>query len=337
MFSFRTSSIFEQQDRVLTKGKIAVIESHTAWYPVLDSYLWEILARRGNNVVTIKENDLTLPRLLELQVDALIIERQDTGDCFDPFLAVILKLFSDFKDKGCDISVYILDRYNPCGRSVEGSHKYGICHKHGLTFAEMANMFFTDLNAKFPLHVISAAATLKGRDLLPWSIPASDNFAGYFSSYFHAGQYLWNATNVSCGKGTTRPYELFGAPFMKDLSSVEAAFNKGVFLRKTTFTPQYDLYAGKECFGYQLIVNPAESYNSVVHAVRLLKLVKDSCPDFVVKDNAEEVFGEPLIGAYLNDECSWEDLKEEIKQQEQRWLRKAKKYLLYDEPLNRIK
>ena len=49
------------------------------------------------------------------------------------------------------------------------------------------------------------------------------------------------------------------------------------------------------------------------------------------------IFGEPLIGAYFNDECSWEDLKEQIKQQEQRWLRKAKKYLLYPEPLTRIK
>ena len=337
MFSFRTSSLFEQQDRALSHGRLAVLESPTAWYPEIESYLWEILAGRGRDVVLIPEDSLDAGTLASEKADALIIERQGTGDCFDPFYGKLFNFFRKCKESGCDVPVYILDRPNPCGRSVEGSFKYGMCHKHGLTIAEMANMFFTDLGCKFPLHVISADATMAGRELLTWSIPASDDFSGYFTAYFRAGQYLWNATNVSCGVGTSRPYELFGAPFMKDFDSVEAAYNKGVFMRRASFTPRYGLYAGEKCFGYQLLANPTEPYNSVLHAVRLIKLVKDSCDEFSLKDDSEDVFGEPLIGAYFNDECSWEDLKEQIKQQEQRWLRKAKKYLLYPEPLTRIK
>ena len=336
MFSFRTSSLFEQQDRAL-RGRLAVLDSPTAWYPEIESYLWEILAGRGSEVVLLSEDRLDPAVLAEERVDALIIERQGTGDCFDPFYGKLFNFFRKCKDAGSDIPVYILDRPNPCGRAVEGSFKYGMCHKHGLTLAEMANMFFTDLGAKFPLHVISADATLAGRDLLTWSIPVTDDFAGYFTAYFHAGQYLWHGTNVSCGIGTERPYEFFGAPFMKDFSSVEAAYNKGVFMRKAFFVPGHDLYKGEKCYGYQLLANPTEPYNSVLHAIRLIKLVKDSCEEFEFMDDAEDIFAEPLIGAYFNDECSWEDLKEQIKQQEQRWLRKAKKYLLYPEPLTRIK
>jgi uncharacterized protein YbbC (DUF1343 family) len=337
VFSFRTTSLFEQQDRVLSKGRLAVLDSPTAWYPEIESYLWEIIAGRGRDVVLLDEGQLSTATLAEKHIDAVIIERQGTGDCFDPFYGRLFNFFRESKEAGSDVPVYILDRPNPCGRAVEGSFKYGMCHKHGLTLAEMANMFFTDLGCKFPLHVISADATMAGRDLLTWSVPASDDFAGYFTAYFRAGQYLWNATNVSCGIGTERPYEFFGAPFMKDFSSVEAAYNKGVFMRRATFTPRYGLYSGEKCFGYQLLANPTEPYNSVQHAIRLIKLVKDSCEEFALKDDAEEILGEPLISAYFNDECSWEDLKEQIKQQEQRWLRKAKKYLLYPEPLTRIK
>lgn len=314
-----------------------MLDSPTAWYPEIESYLWEILAGRGRDVVLIKEDSLNTDTLAEEHIDAVIIERQGTGDCFDPFNEKLVNFFRQCKESGSDVPVYILDRPNPCGRAVEGSFKYDMCHKHGLTTAEMANMFFCDLGARFPLHIISADATMAGRELLTWSIPASDDFAGYFTAYFHAGQYLWHGTNVSCGVGTERPYEFFGAPFMKDFPSVEAAYNKGVFLRKATFIPGHDLYAGQTCYGYQLLANPSEPYNSVLHAVRLIKLVKDSCSGFEFRDEAEEIFGDLLIGAYFNDECSWEDLKEQIKQQEQRWLRKAKKYLLYPEPLARIK
>ena len=322
---------------MLSKGRLAVLDSPTAWYPEIESYLWEIIAGRGRDVVLLDEGQLSTATLAEKHIDAVIIERQGTGDCFDPVYGRLFNFFRVSKEAGSDVPVYILDRPNPCGRAVEGSFKYGMCHKHGLTLAEMANMFFTDLGCKFPLHVISADATMAGRDLLTWSVPASDDFAGYFTAYFRAGQYLWNATNVRCGIGTERPYEFFGAPFMKDFSSVEAAYNKGVFMRRATFTPRYGLYSGEKCFGYQLLANPTEPYNSVQHAIRLIKLVKDSCEEFALKDDAEEILGEPLISAYFNDECSWEDLKEQIKQQEQRWLRKAKKYLLYPEPLTRIK
>jgi len=337
MFSFRTTSFFEQTDKVLSRGRLAVLQSPTAWYPEIESYLWEILSARGREVVLLGEDALTAEVLAAERADALIIEKQGTGDCFDPFITRLFDFFRQCKEAGSDVPVYILDRPNPCGRDVEGSFKYGMCHKHGMTIAEIANMFYTDLGAKFPLHVISADATMAGRDLLTWSIPASDDFAGYFSAYFHAGQYLWNATNVSCGIGTERPYEFFGAPFMKDFESVDAAYNKGVFMRRAAFTPAYGLYCGQECYGYQLLANPTEPYNSVLHAIRLIKLVKDSCEAFELRDDAEDIFGEQLIGAYFNDECSWEDLREQIKQQEQRWLRKAKKYLLYPEPLTRIK
>ena len=337
MFSFRTTSLFEQHDNALTRGRVAVLESPSAWYAEIDAYLWEIVARRWNMVKLLSDSELTCAALREYKIDALIIERQSTGDCYDPFLGILATRFREMRDTESQTAVYILDRYNPSGRQVEGVHRNGFPQKHGLTFGEVANMFHTEMAARFPLHIISADVTGAGRDLTAWSIPPYPDYSSAFSPYLHSGQYLWNGTNVSHGEGTSRPYEFFGAPYMKNLPGVEAAYNKGVYMRKCTFKPLSGPYAEQDCFGYQLLPNPAEQYNAYQHAVRLIRLIHDNCPEFDFNESIDEIVGDDLIMAYLQGDCDWETAREYIKTEEQKWLRKAKKYLLYDEPLFRVK
>ena len=265
MFSFRTTSFFEQPDLVLKRGKLGVLCNQTAWNPERGEYLFESVAKMGKltkvfmpehglfgelqdqvklnsgdgynkllegvefiSLYGSKEESLAAS-LKDLQeIDALIVELQDVGCRYYTYLSTLFNLFKVLKANEMDLPVYIIDRINPAGRQVEGTALKpgyssfigieGIVHRHGLTFGEIAYMLYNEINAKFPLHIISYKASAVNKDLMPWSIPPSPNFPGLFTAHFYSGQCLWEGTNVSEGRGTTRPFEMFGAPYMEELS-----------------------------------------------------------------------------------------------------------------------
>jgi uncharacterized protein YbbC (DUF1343 family) len=412
MFSFRTTPLLEQEDIVLRKGRVGLLCNQVAWHPETGEYLFETLARRGNlkriflpehgffgemhfqpDISDIETVMLPADRKSLEDIDALIIELQDVGARYYTITSTLLNLFKTLKKESIDISVYIVDRLNPAGRQVEGTmleKKYsssigmeGLPHRHGLTIGELASLFYSDTGAKFPLHIISAETVSKA--LMPWSIPPSRDIAGLFSCYYYSGQCLWEGTNVSYGRGTTRPFEQFGAPFMKDLISDNAkrsaaikglspsdasdlsapsgdrlsstsgrvAFDAaafgiiehdgplsypGSYVRWECFTPQYGKYEGQVCYGFQLLPDPAEPYHALCHALRCIRFVSEHCPEFQ-EDTSRlgTLVGDDVLLDYLHGKCNWEDAREHIKVEEQKWIRKAKKYTLYEDQPYRIK
>ena len=349
MFSFRTTPLLEQEDLTLRRGRLAVLDDDTAWHPGTGEYLFYTLARYRNAVRLSSLEDTAVLA----QCQGVVIEHQPTGNRFDPFLKALRAFFLEQNRSDNPLSVYIIDRLNPSGRCVEGGHYDGLPHKHGLTMGEIANMYYSEMNATFPLHIISAAANDAARELMPWSIPQPCGFCGLFSEVFMSGAWLWNGTNVSCGEGTVRPYEMFGAPFMKSLergrdlawgdartwNDVDSpVYDKAVYMRWCSFTPASGLYAGQECYGFQMIPNPGETgYNSLLHTLRLMRFVAGNCPEFAFNDRLDSLVGNEVMMAYLRGEVDYDTLREAVKTEEQKWLRKAKKYLLYDEPLFRVK
>lgn len=127
-------------------------------------------------------------------IDALIIELQDVGSRYYTFNTTMFNLFKTLKNEGINLPVYVVDRINPAGRQVEGTmlrKEYssfigieGILHRHGLTMGEMAHYLYNELNAKFPLHIISYLAESSNSNMLPWSIPPSPNIPGLFTCNF---------------------------------------------------------------------------------------------------------------------------------------------------------
>lgn len=366
MFSFRTTPLLEQSDNVLQKGRLALLCNQVSWHPENGEYLFETLARRGNlkkvfmpehslygeicNGVEVVEfhGAIDLDQLNE--IDALIIELQDVGARYGNFVSTLLALFNDLKDSGSELSLYILDRLNPCGRQVEGTMgNIELPHRHGLTFGEIANLFYSEMGCKFPLHIISANAQRVNKDLMAWTIPPFTDFAGLFTSNFYSGQCLWMGTNVSYGHGTTRPFEQFGAPYMERLFDYNETHgfsgwndpagpisDKTIYIRWTRFVPAYGIYADEVCFGFQLMFIPGETYHAFNHALRLIRFVKDNCPEFSM-ESIDPLLGDEFLLYYLNGEIDWDLAKDHIKTEEQKWLRKAKKYLLYDQAPWRVK
>ena len=304
-------------------------------------------------------------------LDALVIELQDVGCRYYTYISTVLNLFKVLKKEEISLSVYIVDRANPAGRQVEGTMLRvgyrsfigveGIPHRHGLTFGELAYHLYNEINAKFPLHIVSYKASQGNKDLLPWSIPPSPNFPGLFTAHFYSGQCLWEGTNVSEGRGTTRPFELFGAPFMENLAdfNIKNGFenlndpkhpihDEGVFVRWMRFIPVFHKYKDECCFGFQLLLNPNMQYHALAHNLRIMRFVNDTCPGFEFRSGKYEagndktaielLLGDKELIDYVKGNGDWKDIKEHIKVEEQKWIKKTKKDLLYeDEQLYRIK
>ena len=299
-----------------------------------------------------------------LDLDALIIDLQDVGVRYYTFLSTLRNLFIILKTENIPLPVWVLDRDNPAGPWVEGSpllEEYasfigieGLLQRHGLTIGEMASFLHAELGADFPLHVVSKDAVSA---VFPWIIPPSPNISGYFSSDFYSGQCLWEGTIASEGRGTTRPFEVFGAPWMENLvdynrkNSYEnwndprhPLFDPGAALRWHRFIPTFHKYRDECCFGFQLIRRSSQMYHALLHGLRLIRFVRENCEGFnwrpkkyeAGNDKAaiELLAGDPLILNYLRGEgVEIIDLKEYFKKTEANWIKKTREFRLYEEPL----
>ncbi len=326
----------------------------------------EFVSLYGNTEETLYAS---IDKLTDL--DALIIELQDVGCRYYTYTSTILNLFKTLKGGEINLPIYIIDRPNPAGRQVEGTMLRagyrsfigieGTLHRHGLTIGEMAHFLYNEINAKFPLHIISYHASQSNKDLLPWSIPPSPNFPGLFTAHYYSGQCLWEGTNVSEGRGTTRPFELFGAPFMEKLTSFNREngfenwnspdnpmYDAGAFIRWMKFIPVFHKYKDECCYGFQLLPNPNMQYHALAHNLRIMRFIKENCEGFEFRPGKYEagtdrtaielLLGDKELIDFVNGEGNWSDIKEHIKVEEQKWIRKTKKILLYEEEqLFRIK
>jgi uncharacterized protein YbbC (DUF1343 family) len=172
---------------------------------------------------------------------------------------------------------------------------------------------------------------------MPWTIAPASDIPGLFTCDMYSGGGLWNNTNITPGIGTARPYEYIGAPYIKTSSEEKLPEVPGVMLRPCSFTPSCGRYEGKKCFGYQIMLEPGVEYHSLMHTLQLIRYFKEKYKEFKLEDGFEAKISDQTVMDYINGQVSFEDLKEHIKVEEQKWIRKAKKFVLYDDQPYRIK
>jgi uncharacterized protein YbbC (DUF1343 family) len=162
---------------------------------------------------------------------------------------------------------------------------YPIPMRHGLTMGELALFFNDHFGLGCELTVVPMAGWK--RDMLfqdtglPW-IPPSPNLPTPASAMVYPGQVLWEGTNVSEGRGTTQPFEVFGAPFFrKDRldSWLTAQTFAGVSLRPLAFEPTFNKWSGKLCYGFQLHVIDPQLYRPYITTLALLQSVVSLHPE----------------------------------------------------------
>jgi uncharacterized protein YbbC (DUF1343 family) len=216
-------------------------------------------------------------------LDALVFDIQDVGSRYYTYLATMgLALEAAAKAR---LKLIVLDRPNPIGgEAVEGGvvqpgfesfvGLWPICARHGLTAGELARM----LNAPAAQGGFGVGAELEVIELqgwqrrdhygdtgLPWVLP-SPNMPAVETALIYPGMCLLEGTNLSEGRGTTRPFELWGAPWLdgarlaSDLASEQFA---GVSFRPCSFTPTWDKHKGVRCHGVQVHVTDARALDAV--------------------------------------------------------------------------
>ena len=317
--------------------------------------MYDIFRERGNlkTIFTPRDTELT-PQTnhIEFSLDelsglnAVVVEIQDVGVRYFNYTKDVLRLMEVLKEMGDDApALYIVDHINPAGRVVEGTmpsmtvepYVAKVAHRHGLTLGELVNLYYHEIGAKFAIHVISALATESNKQLMPWTIAPASDIPGLFTCDMYSGGGLGNNTNITPGIGTARPYEYIGAPFVKTADNAPVPVAEGVLLRPCSFTPSCGKYEGKKCYGYQILLEPGVEYHSLLHTLQLMRYFKDRCEEFKLEDGFEAKVSDQVIIDFINGSVPYEDLKEHIKVEEQKWIRKAKKFLLYEDQPYRIK
>ena len=352
MFSFRTTPLGDQLDKALQEGRVGVFCTQASWDAESGAYLYDIFRRRGNLETVFLPGDEAVPGTAHISfdsdqlkaLDAIVVEIQDGGSRYFPFTIDVLRLISTLAGMENAPSLYIVDHPNPAGRDVEGTLPAGesdvwtpaAAHRHGLTIGELAQMYASETSAQLNLHVISATVASTPRTLMPWMVPPASDFAGVFTPYFYCGGKLWTDTNVNPGIGTVRPYEMIGAPFIKTEGN-PVPVPDGVLARPCSFIPLAGIYEGERCFGWQFILTPGTRYHSLLHTVQLMKYLSDRYSQFQIYDSLYGRLADPVMAEYLRGGITFDIVEEHVKSEEQKWIRKAKRFLLYEDQPVRIK
>lgn len=233
-------------------------------------------------------------------VDALAFDMQDIGVRFYTYIWTMYDAMRSAARLGLPFTV--LDRPNPLGGAVlagpgiEGERftsfvgRSDIHQRHGLTAGELARLFARrDLAAEgleLDLHVVTLTDWDPTRDWtatgLPW-VPPSPNIPTLDSVYAFAGTGLVEGTTLSEGRGTTRPFETIGAPFLT------AAFAEGlrgrdlpgVLFRDIAFQPTFHKHVGETARGVQLHITDHRAYDPVGTALAVLEAARTSAPEDV--------------------------------------------------------
>ena len=208
-------------------------------------------------------------------LDALVFDIQDVGSRYYTYQATMLFCMEAAAEAG--IAFLVLDRPNPVGglavegpalrpgfESFCGAHDVAV--RHGLTVGELAALYREELGLDLELAVVPCDGWRRGmawRDTgLPWVFP-SPNMPTPETALVYPGMCLLEGTNLSEGRGTTRPFELFGAPWLDADRLAESLRRErlpGAAFRPVRFVPTWDKHAGARCHGVEIHVTDSAAF-----------------------------------------------------------------------------
>jgi uncharacterized protein YbbC (DUF1343 family) len=227
-------------------------------------------------------------------LDVLLIDLQDVGVRIYTYIYTMANCLKAARRRG--LKVIVCDRPNPIGGvQVEGPvlvrgfesfvGMYPIPMRHGMTIGEIARLFNDHFGIGANLEVIAMEGWRREMYFdatgLTW-IMSSPNIPTFDTTTVYPGTVLFEGTRISEGRGTTRPFELVGAPWIV-AERFAGAMNRrglpGVFFRPAAFEPTFHKHARERCGGCQIHVRDRQSFRPVASAVALLETFRASDPD----------------------------------------------------------
>ncbi len=250
------------------------------------------------------------------QVDCIVYDIQDIGCRFYTYISTMKECMLAANEHGKGFVV--LDRPNPIGgRQVlgpmvdPGKESFVACHplpvQHGMTVGELARLFVQDLGLKLDLTVIPVRNWTRDTAYestgLEWVDP-SPNMRSITAARLYPGIGLLETTNISVGRGTERPFEWIGAPWINS-RQLAHWLNKqslpGIRVVPRSATPSASKYANEKCGGVQFIITDLEAFNSLRLGLTLATGLRELYPeDWKAKSAETLLVNEKVLQSVLD-------------------------------------
>ncbi|MFO7666105.1 MAG: DUF1343 domain-containing protein [Desulfobacterales bacterium] len=344
-FSGKLKALYSPQHGFFSEKQDNMIESENIVDPLLGIQVFSLYGKTR----------IPTKGMLE-PIDILLIDLQDAGTRVYTFIYTMSYCLEAAKKFGK--KVVILDRPNPIGGEiVEGNcllpqfvsfvGRYPIPMRHGLTIGELAILFNNHFGIDCDLEIIPMKGWKRKMFFsdtgLPW-IPPSPNLPTPVSAIVYPGQVIWEGTNVSEGRGTTQPFEIFGAPYIdrgKIISTLGGNNLPGAVLRPLVFEPTSNKWAGKPCRGFQIHVTDPYRYKPFLSTLKLLHAVfLNHVKEFEWKAPPYEyefeklpvdlITGNPAIRMAVENPDPIEDIENTWLHELDEYINISRKYYLYD-------
>lgn len=294
------------------------------------------------------------PEMLR-DIDTLVIDLQDIGARIYTYIYTMANCLRAAARHR--IPVIVCDRPNPIGGvEVEGAclapgfesfvGQFPIPMRHGMTIGELASLF----NEHFAIGAALEIASMErwhrymyaDDTRLPWVMP-SPNMPTLDTAVVYPGTVLFEGTNLSEGRGTTRPFELVGAPWI-DAERFAAAMNAldlpGAYFRPAVFEPTFQKHAQRTCGGCQIHVTDRATFRPVITGVALIQTFRRFDPSSFAwrpppyeyehdKMPIDILAGSDLLRTQIESDVSLVEIAESWRPDERGFRERREQFLLY--------
>jgi uncharacterized protein YbbC (DUF1343 family) len=286
------------------------------------------------------------PDMLE-DVDVLVFDIQDVGTRYYTYIYTMAYAMEAAAENG--IPFVVLDRPNPQGGlRVDGPvldpdyasfiGLYPIPLKHGMTVGELAQLFNSEYHIQADLEVVKMKGwkrSMMYEDTgLPFVMP-SPNMPTTDTVNVYPATGLFEGTNLSEGRGTTKPFQLIGAPYIqaheyaKELNDLDLP---GVAFRAASFTPTFSKHAGKLTHGVEVYVTDPTRFESTKTGIAMIQTAHDLYPDdfaFLANDFITKLTGNAYVKNMILEGAPLDEILTKIEDERDAFLPIRKDYLMY--------
>lgn len=285
--SCRLTAIFGPQHGIHGETQDNMIEWNSRKHPVYNIPLYSLYGEHRKPTTEMLNN-----------IDVLLIDLQDVGARLYTYIWTVKLCMEACSETS--IPVCILDRPNPIGLlpfdgpvlkpeyfTFVGGASIPLCHR--MTMGEMAlwlkNKYFPGCDLKISVMKNWNRSMLYSDTGLPWVLP-SPNMPTLQSAIVYPGTVLFEALNLSEGRGTTIPFELFGAPFINSEKlkiNLDSRKIKGCAFRVHDFIPTFHKFCGEHCKGIQIHITDVHNYKPVEAALEIFDAIIETSPEDSLK------------------------------------------------------
>ncbi|WP_225445648.1 exo-beta-N-acetylmuramidase NamZ domain-containing protein [Paenibacillus arenosi] len=286
-------------------------------------------------------------------LDVLIVDIQDLGIRFYTYLTTLIYVIEACAEHG--VTLIVLDRPNPLGgtkveggllneqyRSMVGAWRMPMLT--GMTIGEFARLINGQRDTPCDLKVIPLLGWNRKMEYsdtgLPWLMP-SPNMPTIDTVRVYGGHCLFEGTNLSEGRGTTKPFELIGAPWLQS-EKLCKVMNElqlpGVHFHPYTFTPMFSKHQGERCQGIFTYVTDRSTYQSVetgLHLVHYVMLLHEHNFEWLGNEAGHPFIdlltGDNRVRLQLHEAQGLNEIVESWSHDSTQWRESRKPFLLYEE------